>query len=199
MNYLAHCALAHGDEELVVGAFLGDFIKGRVQQLPGRVALGVRLHRRIDAITAWEPGIRQSVHRFGPQLRRTAGIFVDLAADHFLACDFERYYSAPLDRFSRGVYQTLDAHRALLPDDGRRLLDHMQRTDLLTAYRDIDVLARACLRIGERLAMPGIGPRAMARLNLEYDDFANDFAGYYPVLQGHVAEWLQQQAGGDDA
>jgi acyl carrier protein phosphodiesterase len=190
MNYLAHCALAGADEDLVVGALLGDFLKGPVPELPGRVGLGVRLHRQIDAFTARQEDIRRSVLRFGPALRRTAPIFVDLAADHFLAIDFERYHEVPVDSFSRQVYQTLHLRRTLLPEPARRLLEYMTRTDLLAAYRERDVLARAYVRIGERLALPGIAPQAMERLVRDYDAFRADFADYYPALQRHAAEWV---------
>jgi acyl carrier protein phosphodiesterase len=202
MNYLAHCALAGAGAtrgpaaDLVVGGYLGDFLKGAVPPLPGRVGLGVQLHRRIDAMTQDQPDIRQSVARFGADLRRTAPIFVDLVADHFLARSFERYYPQPVDSFSLAVYQTLNRNRVLLPPSAQRLLDHMRRIDLMAAYRDIDVLARACLRIGERLRMPEIGPRAVAHIKAEYDGLAGDFAAYYPSLQRAVAAWLDDHEAG---
>jgi acyl carrier protein phosphodiesterase len=196
MNYLAHCALAGADDDLVVGGFLGDFLKGAVPALPGRVGLGVRLHRQIDAFTARQEDMRRSVLRFGPALRRTAPIFIDLTADHFLAIDFERYHGVPVDSFSRQVYEILHAHRSLLPAAARRLLEHMTRTDLLAAYREREVLARACVRIGERLALPGIAPQAVERLVRDYDAFRADFAAYYPVLQQHAAAWVRERLQG---
>ncbi len=193
MNFLAHCALAGDDPDLVVGGFLGDFIKGPVPDLPGQIALGVRLHRRIDAITATEPGIRESVLRLGPELRRTGGIFVDLAGDHFLARHFARHHSVVVDDFSADVYRQLAVRQAVLPAPAVRLLDHMCRTDLLSNYRESAVLARAFQRIGDRLRRPELGGQALAAFERHYDALEADFADYYPALQQHVADWLAAQ------
>jgi acyl carrier protein phosphodiesterase len=74
----------------------------------------------------------------------------------------------------------------------------MQRTDLLAAYRDVAVLARACDRIGERLRMPDLGPRAAAAIERDYDGLADDFRDYYPALQRHVTDWLAAEDTGKD-
>ena len=75
MNFLAHCALAGADEDLIVGSFLGDFVKGPIStDLPTGVQRGVRLHRRIDAYSNMQADIRVSVERFPAELRRIAPV-----------------------------------------------------------------------------------------------------------------------------
>ena len=71
MNHLAHFYLAHPHEELMVGGFLGDFVKGKLSgKHPHRIELGIRLHRAIDAYTDQHPIVKQSQRRFDPAFRR---------------------------------------------------------------------------------------------------------------------------------
>ena len=112
MNFLAHCLIGEIAAEkrepgLIVGGFLGDFIKGPVpDELPSSLATGVRLHRRIDAYSNQHPIIRVSCRRFPQDLRRLAPIFVDIIADHILARHWVSFHEKSIEQF---------AHRLTLP------------------------------------------------------------------------------------
>ena len=52
MNYLAHLLLAGDQPESVIGAMLGDFVRGRqAEQYSAGIRAGIRLHVRIDSFT----------------------------------------------------------------------------------------------------------------------------------------------------
>lgn len=195
MNYLAHCALAQAHPELIVGGYLGDFIKGPVpDHLPGQIGNGVRLHRRLDAYSAEQPDIRRSVMRLPSELLRFAPVFVDLVADHFLARRFHAEEGQPLDAFAAQVYAILDDRRALYPEPARRFLDSMRQHDLLCGYTHRSAVERAFQRIAMRLRRRDIVAPAMASLNGDYEGFEADFAAYYPDLKRHAAGWLARRA-----
>lgn len=86
MNYLAHLYLAGYEDDWIAGALLGDFAKGRLENLPfvPGVVEGIRLHRAIDSFTDQHPVVRRSRSRLRSR-RLVSGIIVDLAYDHFLA------------------------------------------------------------------------------------------------------------------
>ena len=191
MNFLAHCALSGDDDDLVVGGFLGDFIKGSVPgDLPERVGLGVRLHRRIDAFSAVEPNLKASAHRFGPELRRVAPVVVDLLADHFLARRFETFHGEPLDQFARRTYLLLGAHNHLFPPRAKRFHAAMSRHRVFQRYTELTTVARAMDNIARRLRMPDLVGQAMAVINADYDNLAEDFSSYYPELRDHAATFV---------
>ncbi|GIS88192.1 MAG: hypothetical protein CM1200mP18_09020 [Gammaproteobacteria bacterium] len=49
MNYLAHLYLSGDIEDLVIGNFIGDAVRGdQYKRLKPAVQAGVRLHREID-------------------------------------------------------------------------------------------------------------------------------------------------------
>ena len=191
MNFLAHCALGSRSDALLVGGFLGDFVKGPVPtDLPELVQDGIRLHRRLDAFSATEPHLRASVARLPAELRRVAPPFVDLLADHLLALDFEVQHGEPLAAFATRAYRAIEAHRPLLPAQAERFFDAMQRVDLFDRYREFASVERAFARLMARLDRPDAIAPMVARARAHYDDLAGDFKLYYPSLKRHADAWI---------
>ena len=96
MNHLAHFLLAGSETGLIVGGFLGDFVKGRlpVEDNQGRsgdslnaalaglehgIVRGIRLHRAIDGYTDSHTIVKQSQRRFSTPLRRFAPLLPTLS------------------------------------------------------------------------------------------------------------------------
>ena len=66
-------------------------MRGRdLSGLPPRVALGVRTHRAVDAATDAHPAVAALRAGFRPELRRFAGIAIDVGLDHRIARDWPR-------------------------------------------------------------------------------------------------------------
>jgi acyl carrier protein phosphodiesterase len=52
MNFLAHAYLSFGNDDLIIGNMISDFVKGKKRyDFPLPVQNGIELHRRIDAFT----------------------------------------------------------------------------------------------------------------------------------------------------
>ena len=52
MNYLSHIYLSGDSEEVKLGNFIGDFVKGQqFLKFPPNVGKGILLHRQIDSFT----------------------------------------------------------------------------------------------------------------------------------------------------
>ena len=66
MNFLAHFALSSKNQNLSIGSFLGDFVKGRLSgQYNREVEIGIKFHRAVDAYTDHHLLTRLSRERFG--------------------------------------------------------------------------------------------------------------------------------------
>ena len=64
MNYLAHLYLSGDIEDLMIGNFIGDAIRGdQYKRLKPAVQAGVRLHREIDRFTDTHNTVRRSKKR----------------------------------------------------------------------------------------------------------------------------------------
>ncbi len=196
MNFLAHCLIPEradpdGHPDLIAGGFVGDFLKGRLpDDLPGRLADGVRLHRRIDAFSNELPGIRASCARFEGPLRRYAPIVVDVVADHLLAVHWPRFHPEPLETFTRRAYRAIGPHHGWLPPRGQRLLRFMREEDLLAGYQDPAVMHRSLEAVLQRLRR-GPEPALMAAaVDRHLAGLEADFLDYFPVLVSHASDWL---------
>ena len=196
MNFLAHCvlpelALPSAPTGLVVGGFLGDFLKGPVpEHLPAAISDGVRLHRRLDAFSNQHAAIRASCQRFPSSLRRIAPVFVDVLADHLLATRFDQYSPEPLTTFTARTYATLDAHRAHIPDHGQRFLRHAAAHDLFAAYAMPSTLAGAIASVAHRLGRGEVGDAVLHTIAASRSELLQDFLDYFPDLVGHTGDWL---------
>jgi acyl carrier protein phosphodiesterase len=64
MNFLAHIFLSFGDDEITIGNFIADSIRGnKYDHLPERIQQGIVLHREIDTYTDTHPIAKQSSKR----------------------------------------------------------------------------------------------------------------------------------------
>lgn len=155
MNYLAHLLFSGDDPEWQIGGLLGDFVKGPLcGRYPPGIEAGIRRHRRIDALCAGLPAIRELLATFASPWRRYAGVAIDVAFDHQLARDWARYHPQPLAEFCQSFYRALAARRALLPERARAFCDLAPGQRLLESYGDPDSARLALARIGHRLTHP---------------------------------------------
>ena len=201
MNFLAHCSLAHdaagawgSDEQqrqgLLAGAVIGDFVKGPLPtDWPEPLRAGARLHRRVDALSNRNPGIRQNCDRYPPHLRRFAPIFVDVLADHCLTLAWQQFYEMDLQSFSAECYDAIEHYENYLSHDAVRFFDYMREVDLLANYGEWSHVARGLKSVLRRLQ------REHWFIDVERASLAtvagthHDFASYYPQLQQAWTQW----------
>lgn len=181
MNHLAHFHLAGDDDALVVGALLGDYLKG---PLEGRVSapleLGVRLHRRVDAYMDGHPLLLELRRGFPGRERRLAGVVLDMYFDHFLATHWSRFHERGLPDFCGATYLTLQRNHALLPPQGVSHSLRMAEHDLLARYGDPVLIEEILARIGARLGMAALMQSAIAHANRRLAEWEPVFLAYYP-------------------
>ena len=184
----------------MTGGFLGDFVKGPLHgERPPGVELGIRLHRAIDAQTARDDAMRSSALRFGAGLRRLAPIYIDVLADHLLACRFSDYHAGELRAFTQRAYAALAGHRQWLTADAASLHERLARHDGLAANLDVAAVHRGMERIAVRLRCHDLIPAGRDALDALYPQLSEDFLTYYPRLQNFASTWLRQQQGSVDA
>lgn len=183
MNFLAHLHLAEPTTPGLLGALMGDFVKGPLDgRFPAALARGLALHRRIDAFTDAHAIVRGSRGRVAAPYRRFAGILTDMFFDHFLARHWADYSQEPIGTFTQRVYGLLDAHHALLPERLQRIAPHMARGDWLGSYARIESVEEAIDRLGSRLARGNLLQGGGRELRTQYAAFQCDFRAFFPQL-----------------
>jgi acyl carrier protein phosphodiesterase len=155
VNFLAHLWLADRTDTSLAGAVLGDLARGAdLSAYPDALAHGIRVHRRVDAATDRHAGIAGLRNGFADGHRRYAGIVLDLAADHALALDWDRYHDRPLESFCADAAQQLAAESAWFVHAGGRPIEAASFTRLLLSYAEVDGIDRALHRTATRLREP---------------------------------------------
>ncbi len=142
----------------MIGNLAGDFVKGRIgDEFAPAIADGIRQHRKIDAFTDSHPVAAAFRRVLIPEHGHYARIIADVFFDHFLAADFRRYASEPLEAFLTRVYATIDPHVDRLPGSLRVVYPRMRDEGWLASYQTIE---------GIRLALGGISHRLSRRPRL---------------------------------
>ena len=189
MNFLAHFHLAWPDEGLLAGGLEGDYYKGPLRgELPVAIERGVRLHRAIDAYTDSHPVVAQLRRDFPPELRRFAGILIDLSFDHFLSKYWANYSELPLETFNARVYRSLLGQEDALSSGSRRMLSRMVEYDILGLYLDWETVPASAGRIGERFRRSNPLSDVGRQLTPARDMLEQAFLAFYPELQAFSSE-----------
>lgn len=190
MNYLLHCWLGRADPGLQAGGFLGDFIKGTLEDdIHSDLKRGLLLHRHIDVQSNRLESMRSTYHRFGADLRRPAPILLDLIADHVFAKHWEEFGTGKLEEFTLSCYDAID--RFDVPESAQRFYNHVRQTDLLARYAELDVVEEIMLRILKRLRITDMELELSCRLRENEPGFIEDFKNYFHDLQDVTSAWLE--------
>ena len=137
MNFLAHAYLSFGQEEILVGNFIADFVRGKeLENYPKKVQLGIQLHRAIDTYTDSHPLVKQVQSLLIPRFGHYSRVISDVFFDYFLAKNWKNYSDTPLEKFSLDSYRTLSSFPYELPESFRRMFHWMQLQNWLYSYRE---------------------------------------------------------------
>ena len=193
MNYLLHCWLGRSEPGLKAGGFLGDFVKGTLDDdIPPDLRRGLLLHRHIDVQSNRLPSMRGTYHRFGDELRRPAPILLDLIADHVFAKHWHEFGTGELGEFTQTCYDAIE--RFEVPSSAQRFYHHMRETDLLARYAQLEVVEEIMVRILRRLRFTHMED-VLARLLRENEvGFRVDFETYFQDLQAVTAAWYERES-----
>lgn len=192
MNFLAHLHLSGDDPLIMVGNFIGDFVKGKnlYDRFENDVARGIELHRSIDEFTDHHPVVSESKERLRSKYRHYSGVIVDVFYDHFLARHWATYHPASLPDFAQRCYATLDEHRDLLPDEVQQMLPYMIGGNWLVGYAEKPGIRQALKGMARRTTFESGMEFAIEDLDKHYDAFDEEFNAFFPELQTHCAEFL---------
>lgn len=155
---------------MLVGQFAGDFARGRtLAEWPLEVAVGIRLHRHVDAFTDAFAGVQALRAEFDPRLRRYAGIALDVALDQALASNWSVFGEASTGGTLQAHVARVDAVLQRAASQARtngtawplaleRLRLALDERDLFHRWATDDGVQDTLLRLAAR--GPGLAPLA---------------------------------------
>ena len=184
MNFLAHIYLSGTDEELTLGNFFADSLKGKSYlKYPLGIQRGVVLHRAIDFYTDTHPTVRKSISRLFETYGHYSGIIVDIIYDHFLASHWEKFSHVALDLFVSDFYELLQSHYPVLPKPVQQFLPYMIKDNWLLSYATLEGIGRILYQMNERTKRRSKMNFAIVELEEHYEDFETEFLSFFEELQ----------------
>lgn len=187
MNFLAHLYLSGDNAKLMVGNFIGDFVKGRnaLEKFEPEIARGIQLHRAIDEFTDTHPVVAQSKNRLRPRYRHYAGVIVDVFYDHFLASNWNVYHPEPLPGYAARVYRLIQSFEPVLPPDVKYMLPYMIGGNWLVNYAKVEGIHRALSGMAQRTSFNSKMDEAVQDLVKDFADFKKEFDIFFPELSAY--------------
>ena len=194
MNFLAHLYLSGDDENIMIGNFIADHVKGN-NFLPynERIIQGIKLHRLIDAFTDTHPVVEESKKRLRPNFHKYAPVIVDVFYDYFLARNWKEHHSLNLEQFVNNAYSVLNRNEMILSARTSRMLQFMTEQNWLYHYSTLEGIDKALTGMSRRTRFKSNMDKATLHLKKNHEKFQTEFNLFFPQLKSFCLSHLNQQ------
>ena len=193
MNFLAHLHLSGESEEISVGNFIADFVKGnQIRAYEKNIQNGILIHREIDRFTDSHPIVKRSKDRLRRDYRHYVGVIVDVYYDHFLSKNWSQFHPLSLKEFTVLQYVNLSKYQSIFPERAKSTLYHMSQTDWLYHYQFVEGIDRALKGLAKRTSFESGMEFASHNLIDHYNEFEEEFFSFFPLLEGHIENYTYE-------
>jgi len=183
LNFLAHIFLSGDTEEVMIGNFIGDAIKGNnYNSYSENIKKGILLHRKIDSFTDTHPLVIKSIKRLRTNYGKYAGIVIDIFYDHFLSVNWSVFSQTERKIFINNTYQTIVSYNYILPDKVKRFLPYMIQNNWLESYIEISSIKNVLNGMTRHTSLPNKTDFAMQILKNNYELFEIEFNAFFSEI-----------------
>jgi acyl carrier protein phosphodiesterase len=166
---------------LIVGNFIGDYVKGKkYKEYQSEIAKGIIMHRHIDTFTDKHKSTQLSRDIFRAEFGLYSGIVVDFCYDHFLAKNWNEYSSDSLRTFAKRIHAILLSHFRHLPRKVQGFLPFLIQNKRLESYATVDGIVQSLKIMGNYSSLPSKSEEA--RITLEK---------HYPILEEYFKTFMK--------
>jgi len=187
MNFLAHIYLSGDSREILIGNFIGDYVKGKnFTGYPEEVKQGIMLHRKIDSFTDSHSITRSSKKIIAEKYGLYAGIVVDIYYDHFLSANWDLYSEMPLREYIHDKYRLLDSGFSIFPAGVKSWFPYFIKSNWLETYIHFEGLNMVFKRMSYRTSLPDHSDYAVNQLKENYDFLKENFIEFFADMREMV-------------
>ena len=202
MNFLCHSEIALYVSEqapnlrkqqsgMLAGAVLGDFLKGPIKETwDPSLTMGIKLHRKIDAMSNRNAIIQSACNRFPSPMRRLAPILIDIVSDYFLANDWKTYQQKSLNDFSTKCYLALTNYQNLSNERFSNFLKYMEEKNLLANSINWETIETTTFSVLKRLRKESELIPILEAMEQAKPLLTEDFMNFYPALRNSSLNWV---------
>jgi len=184
--------LSGDDPELLVGNFMGDFVKGPLgNAYPPRIRQGLMLHRKIDSFAQKDACFQASRLRLSATYGLYRGVLVDLFYDHFLATEWHLWSDREFPEYLAWARNCIELHRGVMPQKLQGLIPVIF-DELLPSYCSIAGIGTALTRMSRRITRPNALSGGEAELIRHYGELKFEFDSFTRNAQQFVAGFISK-------
>lgn len=184
MNFLAHAYLSNNHEEIMIGNFIADRVKGKAyQNYSPNIQKGILLHRFIDDFCDRDEINLQSSRLLSPYFGKYSMVVTDVINDYFLAINWENYHDSDYRLFVQQIYYTLEKNKKILPDTSRQMLPYMIQQDWIGTYNRLDGIAEILKMMSRRTKFDSGMEFAHEPLKKHLEELQHNFNLFFPKLE----------------
>ena len=189
MNFLAHIYLSGNSRDVLIGNYIGDYVKGKeYTYYPTGIQKGILLHRHIDSFTDKHAVTRASKKFISERYGLYAGIVVDIFYDHFLSARWDKYSDMSLTTYVRDRYKMLNTGFSHFPSGVKNWFPYFIKSNWLETYTSFEGLVMVFKRMSYRTSLPDHSDYAVQMLNNNYDELRDGFLEFFEELCTYVTE-----------
>ncbi len=195
MNYLAHFYLSDYNENLIIGNYIADDVKGkRYLDYAPKIQEGIILHRKIDAFTDSHEVVLNSKNLIRHHQRKYTPVVIDIFYDYFLATEWSLHSNVNLSDFTSFIYKILFTNISKLPLKSQARLPFMAKSDWLYNYRKIEGISKSLKGLSKRSNYDNNMSNAHKILLKEELILKQDFKQFFFELKEYVAIEIKKGA-----
>lgn len=199
MNFLAHILLSGNKEGVIMGNYVGDFIKGLLTEEKTKdwnqdYLLGLKLHRFIDSFTDTHELVKEAKRMAAGTHGKLSGIMTDIYFDYFLARYFADYVPEPLPVYAHHFYTVIEKNEHLVPPGMIPMVRSMIRQDWLTGYATLEGIDLTFQRLSRRADFLAPIRTAVSDLQEHEDFYREKFQLFFPELQMQADRFISDNA-----
>lgn len=193
MNFLAHAYLSFDNPKVLVGNFIGDFVRGNLEdQFEKDIITGVLLHRDIDVFTDHHPFVKEAQEILKPIFYRYSLVVTDMYFDYFLSKNWHKYDDRSLLEYTKQVYCIMDQHFDILPKRFKHPFKYMKKENWLLYYGTMEGIQRSFTGLSYRTTFDSNIEKAPFYLKKHHEVFEDIFERFFDELIIYSKERLEQ-------
>lgn len=183
MNFLAHAYLSDNDENVIIGNFIADRVKGKGwENYSGGIKTGILLHRFIDHFTDTHAVNRESARILQPYFGKYSAVVTDVVNDHFLSVHWDQFHSEKRNNFIHFTYEILQKNISVLPEQSQMMLPFMVKQDWLGSYITLEGISDVLRRMSKRTPFVSNMEKSIVPLQSHYPELEHNFHQFFPEL-----------------
>ncbi|HOP57824.1 MAG TPA: ACP phosphodiesterase [Bacteroidales bacterium] len=187
MNVLAHIYLSGDSDKIIIGNYIGDYVKGRdYLKYPDLVRKGIILHRHIDDFTDRHPVVHRSKIFFSKKYYKYAGVVIDIIYDHFLTKEWDLFSRRPLESVTYNFYRAMVNNYDMLPDKVKETIPFFIINNWIESYQTLHGIKKVLKTLSSQTSLPKQSSFAIRMLKKNYYSLQDDFLEFFPQLIDYV-------------